>query len=264
MEAVGAMRMCGHCERLTSSASLTCQRCYCSSDTAPAGLGSRAYSVKAWGIAAVIAVVIATIGGIAGGLFAPLVGARMAEDGAVRDALYSTYFLLQLATPLLLLPAGVLVIVWMWRSAKNLEAFPRRQGDLDSGWAIGGWFIPIANLFLPYRVMSQIAREELAAWWAGIVGLWWACWVLNFLGSFAGSLMGVGQGTPQPGFRDPMSAHVEFFESRAFSGYSSALLVAVGGICLSMLILAASRSQAKRTAARAERLAKAAAVAVAA
>lgn len=259
MEAIVAMRMCEHCERLTTASNLACQRCYRSPDTPPTWLGSRTYGVKAWGIAAVIAVALATAGGLAAGLFAPLVGVRMAEDGAVRDTAYATYFLFQLVAPLLLLPAGVLVIVWMWRSAKNLEAFPRQQGDLSAGWAIGGWFIPVANLFFPYRVMSQIAREELPGRWAGIVGLWWVCWVLSFLGSLAGSLLGLGQGTPLPADRDPMSSHVEFFASRAFSGYASALLVGVGGICLSMLILAASRSQAKRTAVRAERQARAAA-----
>jgi hypothetical protein len=245
---------------LTSAARLACRRCYLPDDTPRTWLSSRAYSVKAWGIAAVIAVAVATAGGLAAGLFAPVVGVRLAEDGAVRETAYATYFILQLVAPLLLVPAGVLVLVWMWRSAKNLEAFPRLYGDLGAGWAIGGWFIPIANLFFPYRVMSQIVREELTARWEALVGLWWACWVLSFLGSLAGSFLGVGQGTPLPADLDPMGAHVEFFQSRALSGYASALLVGVGGICLSILILAASRSQARRTAARAERLAKAAAV----
>lgn len=260
MEANAAMRMCEQCERLTPASSLACQRCYRSPDTPPTWYGSRTYSVKAWGIAAAVAIAIATAGGLAAGLFAPVVGVSMAEDGAVRDTAYAVYFLLQLGAPLLLLPAGALTIVWMWRAAKNLEAFPGQLGDLSAGWAVGGWFIPIANLMIPWRVMSQIVREELPARWAGLVGLWWACWVLNFLGGVAGPLLGLGVGTPLPASRAPMSDHVEFFSSRALSGYASAVLVGVGGICLSTLIVAASRSQAKRTAARAERLAKAPAV----
>jgi len=256
MEATRQMRTCECCERLTSMASLVCEWCYSSADTPPTWLNNRMYKIKVWGIAAATAVAVATAVGLGANLFPGLVGVRLVEDGAVRAAVYSAYFGLQLGELLSFVLAFVLVLVWMWRSAKNLEAFPRQSGDLSAGWAIGGWFIPIGNLFLPYRILSQIVREELLRRWAGIVGLWGACWVLSIVGSVAAAFLGFGQGTLQPAQFDPMSAHVEYFESRATYGYASALLVGVGGICLTILTLASSRAQAKRVAARAERLAK--------
>ena len=49
---------------------------------------------------------------------------------------------------LLYLAIAVVFIVWQYRHAKNAELLGRR-GGLGAGWAIGGWFIPLANLLLP-------------------------------------------------------------------------------------------------------------------
>jgi len=47
----------------------------------------------------------------------------------------------------------VILIMWSWRVAKNthLWATPRHS----TGWAIGGWFCPIANFFVPYRILHD-------------------------------------------------------------------------------------------------------------
>lgn len=49
---------------------------------------------------------------------------------------------------LLYLPAGIVMIVWQYRHATNAQILGQNQG-LSAGWAIGGWFIPYANVVLP-------------------------------------------------------------------------------------------------------------------
>ena len=52
----------------------------------------------------------------------------------------------------------VLLVIWLYRAAKNNEALGRQNPRLGPGWAIGGWFIPIANFVIPFIVMDDVWR----------------------------------------------------------------------------------------------------------
>ncbi|MCX5392732.1 DUF4328 domain-containing protein [Streptomyces sp. NBC_00094] len=90
---------------------------------------------------------------------------------------YSVAFTLYVAT-------GIVFIVWFHRLRKNAEVW---AGDLQSrkpGWAIGGWFIPIANLWIPRGVAVDIWRasrwQPHAAVGRGelvLLNSWWTVWV---------------------------------------------------------------------------------------
>jgi hypothetical protein len=78
----------------------------------------------------------------------------------------------------------VVFITWMWRAAKNNEALGRQHPRFGPGWAIGGWFIPLANLVIPVLVMQDLWRGSDPAVPRGdmrwkiadrspLVGWWW-------------------------------------------------------------------------------------------
>jgi hypothetical protein len=52
----------------------------------------------------------------------------------------------------------VLLIIWLYRAAKNNEALGRQNPRLGPGWAIGGWFIPVAWFVIPFIVMDDVWR----------------------------------------------------------------------------------------------------------
>ncbi len=52
----------------------------------------------------------------------------------------------------------VLLIIWLYRAAKNNDAFGRQNPRLGPGWAIGGWFIPVANFVIPFIIMDDVWR----------------------------------------------------------------------------------------------------------
>jgi hypothetical protein len=56
--------------------------------------------------------------------------------------------------------ALVLLIIWAWRSAHNARALGRTNARLSPGWAIGAWFIPLANFVLVYLVISDLWRSS--------------------------------------------------------------------------------------------------------
>ncbi len=86
---------------------------------------------------------------------------------------------------------GVLVIVFLWRASKNLQAWGRTGARLGPGWSIGSWFIPFANLVMPVLIIQDLWRgSDPAAGrdeWRGrvsgsvLVGFWWASWIVMWL-----------------------------------------------------------------------------------
>jgi Domain of unknown function (DUF4328)/Protein of unknown function (DUF2510) len=94
-----------------------------------------------------------------------------------------------LASLVFLVPAGILFIVWQWRSAKNAEALGRTGAQYGAGWSIGGWFIPLANLVIPVIILQDLwrssdpesspdswrtrPRSSLIRWWWGTIVVGW-------------------------------------------------------------------------------------------
>jgi hypothetical protein len=75
--------------------------------------------------------------------------------------------------------AGILVIMWLTRARANADALYPAPHRLGAGWAIGSWFVPVANLFLPVLVVLDVVKASnptgrsiphVAMWWAGWIG----------------------------------------------------------------------------------------------
>ena len=76
--------------------------------------------------------------------------------------------------PLLALPALVIIVlflIWFHRAA-TIAAGLGRRAQRSPGWAVGGWFIPIGNFYLPYQSARDIftpreqGRSLVKRWWA--------------------------------------------------------------------------------------------------
>ena len=61
---------------------------------------------------------------------------------------------------LLTVGAGVTFIVWFFKSAKLSAVLAPGRQRLSPGWAIGGWFIPLAYLVLPRLVAGDVWRAS--------------------------------------------------------------------------------------------------------
>ncbi|MFE5770438.1 DUF4328 domain-containing protein [Streptomyces sp. NPDC056485] len=87
----------------------------------------------------------------------------------------------------ILLATAVVFIVWFHRVRVNGGIMRPEVFSQTRGWAIGGWFIPIGNLFLPYRTAKEIWTAStrfapdgsLHGVSAAPVNAWWAVWVLS-------------------------------------------------------------------------------------
>jgi len=75
----------------------------------------------------------------------------------------------------------VLLINWAWRATKNLQNWGAAV-KWRPGWAVGGWFIPVGLIWIPYQVIRDAWRlvpvpnepppiRRLAVWLASWLGL---------------------------------------------------------------------------------------------
>lgn len=74
---------------------------------------------------------------------------------------------------------------WIYFSSKNLRAFGAAGLTIRPGWAVGWYFIPIANLWKPYQAMKEIwqASTDPLDWGRqetpGLLPAWWAIWLIS-------------------------------------------------------------------------------------
>jgi hypothetical protein len=84
-------------------------------------------------------------------------GGFVIDTKAVNDAQTFPASMLILAG-LVSIAIFVLLIIWLYRAAKNNEALGRQNPRLGPGWAIGGWFIPVAWWVIPFIVLDDVWR----------------------------------------------------------------------------------------------------------
>lgn len=120
-------------------------------------------------------------------------------DGARIDRLIAASGV-EVATSLL---TGVLFIVWLY-TAHHSARMDRSSLRHASGWAIGGWFVPVLNLWRPFQMVSDLRRGATADDEAPVPlvqGWWWGTYLAsNLLAIVSAALYERAYGTPEADF----------------------------------------------------------------
>jgi hypothetical protein len=87
---------------------------------------------------------------------------------------------------------GITFLRWIHRANYNSRSFGAQGMQFTPAWSVGWYFIPIANLWKPYRAMKEIwqASQNPESWStqaiAPVVSNWWSLWLAtNFLGQLS-------------------------------------------------------------------------------
>lgn len=173
----------------------------------PAGLTAAAPFVSAHARASVvvalfvayIAVALFSVATNLFGLAAEPIVLAAAEEGLEQITLYD---LLQMFSALgaLAVYAALVVafLLWLHRASKNLPALgnPPSRIEHSPGWAVGSFFLPFANLVIPYKAVREVWEKSDPAARTGddsmfappsstplLLG-WWLSWLAsNVLGN---------------------------------------------------------------------------------
>lgn len=122
---------------------------------------------QAWAQAAVAA---------ATAVFAFMRGFSPKDVGAAEGALLILQFILFLV-------GAVVTLRWIYLAHVNARALGASDMMVSPGWAVGWFFVPLMNLFMPFVAMRELwkASARPADWQlepvpAGLV-LWWVLWI---------------------------------------------------------------------------------------
>ncbi|WAL74383.1 DUF4328 domain-containing protein [Kitasatospora sp. YST-16] len=80
------------------------------------------------------------------------------------------------------LVAGVAFVVWLWRARVNAEVIGGAASQRRArGWVLGGWGAPVANMWVPYQVVSDVWRASSPRRDAApvMVRVWWVLLLLS-------------------------------------------------------------------------------------
>lgn len=87
---------------------------------------------------------------------------------------------------------AVVFLIWLYRASANARALGARDMMVSPGWAVGWYFVPLANLGMPYVTMRDLwkASAKPRDWQIesapATVTLWWGCWIVaNLTGVIA-------------------------------------------------------------------------------
>lgn len=102
---------------------------------------------------------------------------------------------------------AIVFLSWVYRVHANAHALGAEGMQYTPGWAVGWYFVPIANLFRPFQVMRETfqashpdygPRNWRQAPVPTVVAFWWALWIV---GNVVGQIvihMSHGQKEPTP------------------------------------------------------------------
>jgi hypothetical protein len=90
--------------------------------------------------------------------------------------------------------AAVAFMIWLFTARLNCDNLGG-NASWTPGWAIGGWLLPVASLYIPYKVVLDVREasetdepdESAPRLRRAPVGLWWAAFiVMSVLGAIDG------------------------------------------------------------------------------
>ncbi|MEZ5091485.1 DUF4328 domain-containing protein [Nocardioides sp.] len=85
---------------------------------------------------------------------------------------------LYLLWALLFIATAALFITWLFRGHRSDRMDPSRLQHA-SGWAIGGWFLPIVNLWRPLQMVRDLFRGAGVPTVPVVVGVWWGAFLVS-------------------------------------------------------------------------------------
>lgn len=155
-------------------------------------------------------------------------------------AIYTVYTLAALA-------AAILLFTWLHKAYANLHQSGTSDLRFTPGWAIGWFFIPLANLFKPYQAVSDLWKASrwgpssswVASWrdlpGSPVVPLWWGLWLVAILMGYVAMVM------------TPAGAEIDEWIAYDYVYMASNAISAVSFLLTAYLIRSVTRFQTDRT-----------------
>lgn len=151
-------------------------------------------------------------------------------SGPETNAQSIAYTLLASAQFLLFLAAGIVFLVWVYRSTANAHSFGAQNLASGPGLAVAWYFIPIANLWMPLATMRETwkasvePRDWEMATSPAVLPLWWLTSLAANIAALVGFRLGLEDITDAQSL-----AHIFYITSDALTAPASLFLAVIVG-----------------------------------
>ena len=180
---------------------------------------------------AVLVKILLIVGAVAAGLsliaeavslwVPPITEEQELGDNALGAVMVFIIFAIAVLELVVYFTTVVCFLIWLYRSSDNLRAFnhPGRI-EYSPGWAVGSFFIPFANLVVPYRAVKEVWQKSgppadsllFEPSPPPIFPAWWTFWILAAI---------VGNISTRLSFND----NVDYKSATMVSIFASALFI---------------------------------------
>jgi hypothetical protein len=169
--------VCEECTARHTDAGALCKRCSARSPTVSARGLTKLLSALFFARVAIEAIMIAAI----------LIEMSLFASPTLDEAAFATYLsivgVIGLADIGLLLATIVCFCMWMNRSNRIARELGGNLQHGPHGW--GWFFVPCANLFMPYRAVKELYSSIKDGYAPGIFPAWWGAWIVsNIIANF--------------------------------------------------------------------------------
>ena len=123
---------------------------------------------------------------VGGGILAAVV---RGENINLPQPLFVAYDLIRRSLMITPLTTTVIKMFWIYRVNKNTHSLTSQKMEFTPGWAVGWHFIPIASIWTPYFVISELyrANRNPETWHSDkappIIAIWWVLTIVSGISS---------------------------------------------------------------------------------
>ncbi|HYI65127.1 MAG TPA: DUF4328 domain-containing protein [Allosphingosinicella sp.] len=100
-----------------------------------------------------------------------------------------------LAELVLIIATAIFFFIWIYRANANARALGADDMSATPGWAVGWFFVPFANLVMPFMTVRELWKASVRPRdWQLVpapvaIPLWWAFWLAsNITGAIAATI----------------------------------------------------------------------------
>lgn len=157
------------------------------------------------------------------------------------------YFYITVA--LVFVVTAVLTAKWIMRANKNARALEATEVEITPRWSVGWFFVPIMNLVMPFRSMTQIWNGSMRI--AGkaatktVLYVWWLAWIASYVVSRLSSTLEkqASKAMDAAQTHEALQAALSSFLTSGYIGLISNVLIIISALALLKIIYAVNQAQ---------------------
>lgn len=118
--------------------------------------------------------------------------AILAAGSAPDEALLGFYGLTAVGNAAIFYVSAFAIAMWIYRAHHNLAKLGHSDLEFTPGWSVGWFFVPFANLVMPFQAMRELWNLSCGSEGSGapILPLWWGCFLIGGVTMSLASLIG--------------------------------------------------------------------------